>query len=276
MKGDELNFKEKYYKNYKKNKSALCIGIDIHNELLPQNFKLDFFLKSMIDNTSDLVCAYKPNIAFFEKRGSEGIELLKKTIAYIPKDVPIILDAKRGDIGSTAEAYADAAFNYFAADAVTLNPYFGLDSIAPFLKYKEKHIFVLCRTTNNSSNEIQNILLQNNKKLYQEIASLANKWNHADNIGLVVGATFPQEAREIRNICKDMIFLVPGIGNQGGDTKEIVQAINTDSNSPTMIISSSRSIMYAGKNDEADISKYMNDIRNAAQLMNNLINQYNK
>ena len=112
--------------------------------------------------------------------------------------------------------------------------------------------------------------------MFQEIAFLANQWNHADNIGLVVGATFPQEARQIRDICKDMIFLVPGIGNQGGDTKEIVQAINTDSDSPTMIISSSRSIMYAGHNDETDLSKYMNDIRNAAQLINNQINQYNK
>jgi orotidine-5'-phosphate decarboxylase len=254
----------------------LCIGIDIHNDLLPKNFELEYFIKNMIDNTSDLVCSYKPNVAFFEKRGSEGVELLREIIAYIPKNIPVILDAKRGDIGSTAQAYAEAAFNYFAADAITLNPYFGLDSIQPFLEYKDKHIFVLCRTTNNSSDEIQNIVLQNSKKLFQEIALLANKWNRFDNIGLVVGATFPQEAKQIRDICKDMIFLVPGIGQQGGDTKEIIQAINTNSNLPKMIISSSRSIMYAGDNNEKDISQYMNDIRNAAQLINNQISQYDK
>tara|TARA_Y100001970_G_scaffold159791_1_gene195532 strand:- start:15522 stop:16337 length:816 start_codon:yes stop_codon:yes gene_type:complete len=269
-----LNFKEKYYESHNKNKSTLCIGIDVHNELLPKNFELKDFIQNMIDNTSDLVCAYKPNIAFFEKRGSEGIELLKEIIAYIPEDTPVILDAKRGDIGSTAQAYAEAAFEYFAADAITINPYFGFDSIEPFTKYNDKHVFVLCRTTNNSSNDIQNIELQNTKKLFQEIAHLANHWNHADNIGLVVGATFPQEARQIRDICKDMIFLVPGIGQQGGDAKKIIQAINTNSNVPKMIISSSRSIMYAGNNGEKDILKYMNHIRNAAQLINDQIMQY--
>ena len=269
-----MNFKEKYYESHNKNKSTLCIGIDVHDELLPKNFELKDFIQNMIDNTSDLVCAYKPNIAFFEKRGSEGIELLKEIIAYIPEDTPVILDAKRGDIGSTAQAYAEAAFEYFAADAITINPYFGFDSIEPFTKYNDKHVFVLCRTTNNSSNDIQNIELQNTKKLFQEIAHLADHWNHADTIGLVVGATFPQEARQIRDICKDMIFLVPGIGQQGGDAKKIIQAINTNSNVPKMIISSSRSIMYAGNNGEKDILNYMNHIRNAAQLINDQIMQY--
>ena len=276
MRGNELNFKDKYYSSCINNKSTLCIGIDIHNELLPKNFEIEHFIKNLIDNTSDLVCSYKPNVAFFEKRGSEGIELLRKIIAYVPKNIPVILDAKRGDIGSTAQAYAESAFNYFAADAITLNPYFGLDSIKPFLEYKDKHVFILCRTTNSSSNEVQNIVLQNNKKLFEEIAYLANQWNHAGNIGLVVGATFPQEARQIRDICKDMIFLVPGIGQQGGDTKEIIQAINTKSNTPTMIISSSRSIMYAGNHDEQNISQYMNDIRNAAKIINNQISLYDK
>ena len=269
-----MNFTKKYQNIVEKNRSFLCIGLDIHDALMPSHFSSIDYLRGIIDSTNDLVCAYKPNIAFFEKHGPEGITLLKNIIDYIPSDIPIILDAKRGDIGSTAEAYADAAFNFFNADAITLNPYFGIDSIKRFTDFKDKYAFILCRTTNKSSNQIQSLELKNGSNLFKEIASLSNQWNDNDNIGLVVGATFINEAKEIRTISPQMIFLVPGIGSQGGDTKEIVNALKVNDSNPQMIISASRSIIFAGEQNSTSLTDYMEDVRNEAINLKNEINQY--
>ncbi|MDG1990590.1 MAG: orotidine-5'-phosphate decarboxylase [Dehalococcoidia bacterium] len=269
-----MNFINKYQNIVEKNHSFLCIGLDIHDELMPSQFTSIDFLKNIIDSTKDLVCAYKPNVAFFEKHGPEGITLLKNIIDYIPSNIPIILDAKRGDIGSTAKAYADAAFNFFNADAITLNPYFGIDSIKPFIDFQDKHIFILCRTTNQSSNEVQSLKLKDGSSLFKEVAFLSNQWNHNNNIGLVVGGTFVDEAKEIRSISPEMIFLVPGIGSQGADTKKIVNALKVSDSKPQIIISASRSIIFAGEQNSTSIADYMGDVRNEAITLKNEINHY--
>ena len=267
-----MYFSDKHKNIVYKNKSLLCIGLDIHEELMPINFDRIQYLKSLIEATSDLVCAYKPNIAFFEQYGSEGMSILKEIINYIPDDVPVILDAKRGDMGSAAQAYARAAFDYFKADSITLNPYFGIDSIDPFIEYKDKQSFILCRTTNNSSDELQAKNIDGNSKLFLEVAKLSKKWNVNKNIGLVVGAMHPKEAKEIRDICPEMIFLIPGIGTQGGNLSQIVSAISENNNQEQMIISTSRSVIFAGDKEETNIANYMIDVRSAAEQYKNKIN----
>ncbi|MEX2028546.1 MAG: orotidine-5'-phosphate decarboxylase [Candidatus Curtissbacteria bacterium] len=249
--------------------SLLCVGLDPQLEKLPKKYKsskepLFEFSKDIINQTAEHVCTFKPNIAFFETQGIDGLGQLAKTINYLKKNfpaLPVILDAKRADMGNTAEAYSDSIFDYWKADAVTVNPYMGLDSVEPFLKRRERGVMVLCRTSNPSSADFQELSI-NGQPLYIKVAQKAVLWNKKyKNILLVVGATNPEQMRRIRRVASSMTFLVPGIGAQGGDLVKICQNGLTK-NGRGLIISASRSIIYAqSPSEEAkklkdEINKY--------------------
>ena len=216
-----MNFTDKLLNISRKNKSLLCVGLDPSPELMPRVSIVEFN-KAIITATSDLVCAYKPNLAFYEALGVEGLTILEKTVEYIPADIPIIGDAKRGDIGNTAKAYAKALFSTFGFDAATVNPYLGFDSLEPFISYHDKGVFILCRTSNKGASDFQDLPCVSGPPLYEVVAQKAKQWNAYGNVGLVVGATYPEELKKVRSICPGMCLLIPGIGAQGGDLDSAV------------------------------------------------------
>lgn len=236
-------FRDKFRDASTRNDSLLCVGLDPDPTKLPAGLTTREFLFGLVDATADLVACYKPNIAFFEPDLAEGITLLRDLIAHIPSDVPVLLDAKRGDIGHTAEAYARAVFDSLGADAVTLNPYLGRDSLDPFLRRADRHAFLLCRTSNPGAVDVQDLEVEGHP-LYEHVASLANRWNQHDNVGLVVGATYPAEAARIREICPDLLFLMPGVGAQSAEVAAAVQAA-LDARGGGIIVNASRGVMYA-------------------------------
>ena len=246
-----MNFKDKLANITSKNNSLLCVGLDIDKEKIPKylletskNPFLDFN-KAIIENTKDLVCAYKLNMAFYEVLGKQGLELLDKTIVLIPKDIVVILDGKRNDIGNTARKYAQSLYETYNADAVTINPYLGTDGVKPFLEYKDKCSFILCRTSNPSAVDFQNLIVAK-KPLYEHIALKIKEWNKVGCCGAVVGATFPDELKIIREILSDDIpLLIPGVGKQGGDVEKTVK-FGTNKTGEMAVINSSRGIIYAG------------------------------
>lgn len=250
-----MKFTEKLDKIVSKNNSLLCVGLDIDKEKMPRflfesskNPYLDFN-KSIIDSTKDLVCAYKLNMAFYEVLGKDGFETLAKTIDYIPDDIIVILDGKRNDIGNTAKKYAQSLFETLKADAVTVNPYLGIDGVKPFLEYMDKCSFILCRTSNPSARDFQDLKL-NNVPLYKSVANKIKDWNVNGNCGAVVGATYPDELKQIRSILgEDIPILIPGIGAQGGDVEKTIKD-GTNKDGKMAIIVSSRSIVYAGKGED--------------------------
>lgn len=247
-----MSFASKLKKTWEVNNSLVCVGLDSDLNKIPEHLKkekqpLFAFNRAIIDSTADLVCAYKPNIAFYSETEAED-ELLA-TINYIHSSyplIPVILDSKRGDIGNTAEMYAKESFKRFKVDAVTVNPYLGGDSIEPFLQYADKGIIILCRTSNPGGADIQN-LQSNGKPIYLHVADLAKqKWNKNNNVSLVVGGTAAEELANVRNCVGDDIpFLVPGIGAQGGDTENAIRS-GKNSKGTGLIINSSRGIIYAG------------------------------
>jgi orotidine-5'-phosphate decarboxylase len=266
-----MKFTDKLLNISRKNKSWLCIGLDPDPELMPEVDVLQFN-KAIIEATSDLVCAYKPNLAFYEALGSKGLAILEKTVKYISGDIPVIGDAKRGDIGNTARAYARALFSVLGFDAATVNPYLGFDSIEPFINYQDKGVFILCRTSNRGATDFQN-LCTNGLPLYEAVAQKAQEWNIYGNIGLVVGATYPEELKRVRSICPEMPLLIPGIGTQGGDLASAV-GYGVDVRGEKAIINVSRQILYASKerdfaqaarNVAEKIRKQINDYRNKAR-----------
>ena len=234
-------------------KSHLCVGLDISpnnlNKVDSDIHDLKKHTFKVIDSTRDLVVAYKPNLAFYERWGSKGFEWLEETLDYIGEDIITIGDAKRGDIGNTADQYAKSVFGHFGFDAVTLSPYMGKDSILPFIQNAEKGAFILCKTSNPSSVDIQN-LNSGDTKVFETVAKLSRDWNQNNNIGLVVGATAINEIGLIRKYAKDMPFLIPGIGAQGGDLKESMRQGNINGSA---IINISRGICFAGNQNEKDI-----------------------
>jgi len=269
-----MDFKEKLEKIVNKNNSLLCVGLDMDREKMPEHlFKeskspyLDFN-KKIIDSTKDLVCAYKLNMAFYEELGIEGYELLDDTIKYIPDDILVILDGKRNDIGNTSKKYAKSIFEKLKADAATINPYLGFDSIKPFSEYKEKCSFILCRTSNNSAKDFQD-LKSKGKFFYEIVAEKIKKWNNENNLGAVVGATYPDELKQIRKILgEDIPLLIPGIGAQGGDIQKTVN-FGTNEEGRMAIINSSRGIIYA-KSDEL----YYEHVGKKAEILRTEINKY--
>lgn len=243
-----MTFQQKLDSVVAKNNSLVCVGLDSDVRKLPRHFEDEkysqfAFNKAIIDATHDLVCAYKPNSAFYEARGAGGIEELKMTCDYINKtypEIPIILDAKRGDIGSSNEAYVAYAFDYLGASAITLHPYLGREALQPFLDRKDKGCIILCKTSNPGAGEFQDVGL-----LYQRVArNVSSTWNSNGNCMLVVGATYPEELAAVRRIVGDMTILVPGIGTQGGDVEKTVK-VSVNSKGTGMIINSSRSIIFA-------------------------------
>ena len=245
-----MKFTEKLRKAIRNNNSLVCLGLDPNPELMPEIGILEFN-KSIIDVTSDMVCAYKPNLAFYEALGPKGLTTLLKTVEYIPNEIPIIGDAKRADIGNTARRYAKAMFEAFNFDAVTVNPYMGYDSVEPFLCYRDKGVFVLCRTSNSGATDFQALKCSFTgtselKPLFAVVAEKADVWNRYGNVGLVVGATCPDELRQIRLAYPDMMLLVPGVGAQGGDLELAVHSSLGIGGGRTLF-ASSRQILYASK-----------------------------
>lgn len=243
-----MSFQNRLDNAAEKNNSLLCVGLDIDLSKLPPEYlsKQDpifSYNKMIVESTKDLVCCYKPNIAFYEMYGIYGLQSLIKTIEYIPDSIPVILDAKRGDVGHTAQAYAKSCFEIYKADAVTVNPYLGYDSLKPFIENKDKGIFVLCLTSNSGYRDFQNSG-EDAVPLFKNVALHVKEWNIYGNCGLVVGATNAQQLKEIREISGDMPILIPGVGAQGGDLEQSVK-FGITKNKNRAIINSSRGIIFA-------------------------------
>ena len=260
-----MKFGDKLLSTSRRNNSLLCIGLDPDPVLMPKVGFLDFN-KAIVDATADMVCAYKPNLAFYEALGVDGAKLLQGTIEHIPGHIPIIGDGKRGDIGSTAKAYAKALFVTFGFDAATVSPYLGFDSVEPFIEYKDKGIFILCRTSNPGAVDFQSLVDAQGMPLYEAVARKANEWNVYGNIGLVVGATYPEELKRIRQLCPEMPLLIPGIGAQGGDLASAVKH-GVDARGEKAIIVVSRQILYASAGKD-----FAEAARRSAQELRDRIN----
>ena len=266
-----MSFTEKLADAINKNRSLLCIGLDTDPALIPEKLGVFEFNRAIIDATADLVCAYKPNIAFYESLGGSGLDDLKRTREYIPAEIPAIIDAKRGDIGNTARAYARGLFEYFNFDATTASPYLGYDSLEPFIEYLDKGIFVVCRTTNIGAVDFQSLscdVEEGKKPLFEIVAAKVNQWNTRGNLGLVVGATYPEELQRIRRDYPDIPLLIPGIGAQGGELSQVV-SYGVDAGQQRTIINSSRQILYASKGKD-----YAGAARQAAEELRDRINGF--
>ena len=240
-----MSFITKLEKAIETNNSLLCVGLDPRAEQLTEGAndeeKLVNWAQGIIAQTADQVCCYKPNFAFFEQFGPDGLRALQRIIQAVPQDIPVLLDVKRGDIGSTAQAYAKAAFEQWNADAVTISPYLGSDSVTPFLDYAGKTTFILCNTSNPSAKELQ---LHGMPPLYEHVAQIAQGWGSADQIAFVVGATQPQALARVRALCPQNWILAPGVGAQGGSLQEALRAgLRADGSG--LIVPVSRGVMEA-------------------------------
>lgn len=258
----------------RKNKSLLCIGLDTDPAKLPRHLGKSkgavlHFNQSIIEATSDIVCAYKLNLAFYEALGERGWAVIHETLEAIPGNVITIGDGKRGDIGNTAERYAHAVFDDFGFDSATVNPYMGFDSVEPFIRSDRQCAFVLALTSNEGSNDFQRLIFRG-RPLYEKVVQAAMKWNTRNTIGLVVGATHPKELEPIRVLAPSVPILIPGIGKQGGDLESAVH-YGCDSRGGLAIINASRSILFAsGGRDFADAA------RNEALQLRNQIQNFRK
>lgn len=273
-----MTFQQKLDAIVAKNNSLLCVGLDSDIGNIPEQIQngehpQSTFNKVIIDATHDLVCAYKPNTAFYELRGKAGIEALKMTCDYLKEtypEIPVIIDAKRADIGNTNEGYVKFVFDYLGADAVTLHPYLGKEALKPFLDRKDKGCIILCRTSNAGAGEFQDLLVDG-KPLYQIVAkNISKDWNYNGNCAVVVGATYPTELTIVRHIVGDMPILIPGVGAQGGDVEKTVKA-GVDSKGKNAIINSSRGIIFASTG--ADFAQ---KAREEALKLRNQINAFRK
>jgi orotidine-5'-phosphate decarboxylase len=266
---NSLPFTEKLAAAVAQNDSLLCVGLDPDPALMPIANVADFN-KAIIEATSDLVCCYKPNIAFYEALGAEGMEALTTTLRNIPENIPVILDAKRGDIGNTSAAYARAVFDELGADAMTVNPWGGKDAVEPFYEYADRGIIVWCRSSNPSAGDFQDQLVDYEgemRPLWQVVAMKATEWNVHGNIGIVMGATYPEQLKQARQLCPTMPILVPGVGAQDGSLRESVLAgVRADGDGA--IISASRGVLYASR-----ASDYPLAARAAATTLRYQINQ---
>jgi len=260
---------------WERNDSLLCVGLDPEIERFPAAVAaapspIFQFNKAVIDATHDLVCAYKPQFAHYAAYEAE--DQLERTIEYVHRTypaIPVILDGKRGDVGNTAERYAIEAFERYGADAVTVNPYLGGDSLEPFLRHADKGVIILCRTSNPGARDLQDLPV-GGRPLYQVVAELAaTRWNARGNCALVVGATYPRELAEVRRLVGDMPLLLPGVGAQGGDVAQAVQ--NGQNQAGTgLLVSSSRGILYSGQG--AAGADFATAIRAAALALRDAVN----
>ena len=248
-------FIEQLRRAWDRHDSLVCVGLDPEIERFPARIAsgpspIFEFNRAIIDATHDLVCAFKPQFAHYAAYEAE--DQLERTIEYLHRsypDVPVILDVKRGDVGNTAERYALEAFERYGADAATVSPYLGGDALEPFLRYEDRGVFVLCRTSNPGARDLQDLEV-GGRRVYQVVAELAmTRWNTRGNCGLVVGATYPEELKAVRALCGAMPFLVPGVGAQGGDVAAAVRNGMT-AEGTGLIVSSSRAILYASPGED--------------------------
>jgi orotidine-5'-phosphate decarboxylase len=255
-----MKFTDKLAAAERANESLLCVGLDPEPSKFPGAWQHDAsrifdFCATIVDATKDLVLAYKPQVAYFAaQRAEDQLERLMAHIRKVAPEVPVILDAKRGDIGSTAEQYALEAFERYQADAVTLSPFMGFDSVEPWLKYEDKGLFLLCRTSNPGGSDLQAQRLVTGDLLYEHIARLAQgPWNRTGQLGLVVGATFPAEIERVRELAPTLPLLIPGVGAQGGDAVSTVRAgwrTHDGHTTGPVVVNSSRAILYASRGNE--------------------------
>lgn len=263
----DTSFNFKLKETCKKKKSVLCIGLDIDADRFPGGFStrienLESFSKDVVDCTIDLCPVYKINLGFYERFGSAGFAWMERLLDHIHHKAIVIADGKRGDIGNTANQYAKSLFKTFEFDAATVSPYMGRDSIMPFAQYPDKGTFVLCLTSNSGSNDLQ-FKMSNSQFIYQVVADLVLELNTHHNLGLVVGATHPEEMDELRNRSGELSWLIPGVGAQGGDLASSVKSGNAQG---TAIINISRGILYSGNCTQ-------NQIRESAQRYNKIIQE---
>ncbi len=256
--------------------SLLCVGLDVDPDRVPEPLRgrsdwVYRFNVGIIEATSDLVCAYKPNLGFYEAMGVEGMEALARSLKAMPEGVLVIGDAKRGDIGHTARAYAQGLFGYFGFDAITASPYLGRDSIEPFLAYEDRGVFLLCKTSNPGSGDLQDLVCrvpEGDLPLYQVVALRARQWNVKGNLGLVVGATYPQQLEAVRRLAPDLPMLIPGVGAQAGDLEATVRN-GTDSSGSLAVVNSSRQIIQASLGAD-----WQEAARRAAMVLRDEMNLY--
>ena len=274
-----MNFMEALRRRWNEAGSLVCVGLDPEPAKFPGKFSGDpdavfSFCRDIVDATAEFVCCFKPQVAHFAALGAE--DALQRLIAHVHDahpDIPVILDAKRGDIGSTAMHYAAEAFDRYGADAVTANPYLGRDSLQPFLDRADRGVVILCRTSNPGAADLQDLPVQaaggTQRPLYQHVAeTIARDWNGHGNCALVVGATWPEQLREVRAIVGDMPFLVPGVGAQGGDVEAVVRNART-ADGTGLMVSSSRAILYASQGDD-----FADAAAAAAQALKEQVNRY--
>ncbi|WP_147653462.1 orotidine-5'-phosphate decarboxylase [Vulcaniibacterium gelatinicum] len=269
-----MGFMQQLRRRWEQAGSLVCVGLDPEPARFPARFAGDAdavfgFCRAIVDATAPYVCAFKPQIAHFAALGAE--DALARLIAHVHAahpGIPLILDSKRGDIGSTAQHYAAEAFDRYRADAVTVNPYLGRDSLQPFLDRADKGVVVLCRTSNPGAGDLQDLRV-GGRPLYQHVAGLvAREWNAHGNCALVVGATWPAQLAEVRAIVGDLPFLVPGVGAQGGDVAAVVRNAKT-ADGTGLIVSSSRAILYASQGDDFAAAAAA-----AARALRDQINRY--
>lgn len=276
-----MNFLDKLLAASRAQNSLLCVGLDPEFDRLPAQLHdmpvaraITYFCRAIIEATAPYVCAFKPNLAFFEVLGPEGMYVFQDVLQAIPGHIPIIVDAKRGDLGNTARNYAAAAYDVYGCDAVTVNPYLGYDSVAPFLAYHEKGVILLCRTSNPSARDFQDVSVYDEdgkvRPFYEVVAQRVQSWNKAGNCGLVVGATYPQELRTIRSMCPDMPILIPGVGAQGGDLEASIAA-GVDEFGEKAILAVSRAVLFAGEGKD-----FATAAANEARGLRNRINEVRK
>lgn len=265
-------FLEKLTSAARRNDSLLCVGLDPDPSLMPIDDVAEFN-RQIVEATADQVCAFKPNLAFYEALGERGWEVLRRTLDAIPRYIPVIADAKRGDIGNTSAAYAHAIFDVLGCDAMTANPYGGHDAMAPFLEYEDRGVFIWCRSSNPSASDFQDLEVDyeaQKRPLWQVVALLARRWNEAGNVGIVMGATYPEQLRVARELCPDMPILIPGVGAQDGNLAESVRA-GIDALGGGAIISASRGVLYASRDSDFALAA-----RSAAIRLREEINRHRK
>ena len=267
-----MSFLTKLAESSRARDSIVCIGLDPEPDLIPEMLGSGpqaalRFLRRVIRATSDYACAYKPNLAFYERYGSAAFDVLGLTLQAIPDDIPVVLDAKRGDVPNTSEAYADALFDSFHADAATVAPYLGVDSIAPFAR-GDRYALVLARTSNPGARDLQDLLVDG-RPLYERVVTMTVSALPAANCGFVVGATYPDEARRLRELAPDRMFLMPGVGAQGGDVATAIRA-GLDARGGGVLPSASRSVLFASRGEDyeraaADAARSLRDAANEAR-----------
>ncbi len=267
-----MSFRQRLERAIARNRSLLCVGLDPDLERFPEGITRDpngivAFNRAIVEATADLVCAYKPNLAFYFAHGAAGLEALAATRRAIPADIPVILDAKVGDIASTSAAYARAIFETLGFDAVTVHPYLGGEALEPFFAYRDRGVFVLVRTSNPGAQELQDVPVGDaGEPFYLWLAERVRAWNERfGNLGLVVGATYPVDLALVRQRCPDLPILAPGVGAQGGTLDEAVRAGLSHGNAP-LLINVSRTVLYAGSGPD-----FARAAREAAQQLRNEI-----